>query len=381
MKRLVSGIIICAMMALMLSGCGKADGSSAEAEASNSEVDKQQSVAETDEALIVDDGEARLLSELTASDYVTLGEYKGIKADVSFDQPTDEEVQEKIEYALKSLTTNNEVDRAAKEGDVVNIDYEGKKDGVAFQSGTATGYDLELGSGTFIPGFEDGLIGVSKGETVDIDLTFPENYKAPELAGQAVVFTVKVNSVNEKVVPELTDEVAAQINPDCKTADELKDYIKKSIAESNESAAITNAKSQLITDVIDASTFKKIPKWLVEDRVEFLKQSAEAYAQTYGMSFEDFLAQGLNESQEQFDEECHKYGIEEAKQMLVVAAIAQAEGLEIKGDELESKIMDYKDNLTGDKYDDIINSSEGRSFAQYLQMDAVTQFLYDNAEK
>mgnify|MGYP000361561996 FL=1 len=128
---------------------------------------------------------------------------------------TDTDVEDSINSTLQTKSTQNDItDRPAQEGDVVTIDYEGKKDGVAFDGGTAQDQQLELGSGSFIDGFEDGIVGHNIGETFDLNLTFPEDYKSEDLAGQAVVFTVTLDKISEVIVPELTDELVAELlNP------------------------------------------------------------------------------------------------------------------------------------------------------------------------
>ena len=143
-----------------------------------------------------------------SNDYVTITKYKGVEIDkVDSTKVSDDDVESQINSVLQSKATTTEVtDRAAHNGDTVTIDYEGKKDGVAFDGGTATDAQLTLGSGTFIDGFEDGVVGHNIGDTFDLDLTFPENYGNEELAGQAVVFTVTLKAISQTDVPELTDE-------------------------------------------------------------------------------------------------------------------------------------------------------------------------------
>ena len=153
--------------------------------------------------------------EYVAEGSITLGEYKGIPVTVTEPTVTDEEVDAQIQQLLNSSAEYLEVDREAQLGDQVNIDYKGMKDGVAFDGGTAEGYDLVLGSNSFIDGFESGLVGAKKGEEVTLNLTFPDPYQNnPDLAGQAVVFEVKVNNVKEKTVPELTDDFVAKVSPE-----------------------------------------------------------------------------------------------------------------------------------------------------------------------
>ena len=233
---------------------------------------------------------------------VRLGQYKGLEISVNSAKVTQEDIDAQIETALSSEAEQIEVtNRAVKDGDIVNIDYEGKKDGVAFDGGTAQGYDLAIGSGTFIEGFEEGLIGAKLGETRDLNLTFPENYGAQELAGQDVVFTVKVNSIKEEKLPELTDELAQKINPDVKTVDEFKAYIKDSLEKAAIDASRNAAYSQLL-NMVDASSEivsgNDIPAGILNEVIEAEKSSFESMMQAYGMDIKTYLSsQGLTEEQ------------------------------------------------------------------------------------
>ena len=181
----IAGICLAAAVAVAASGCGK----KTETESTAAE----SAAAETE--------------EYVAESSVKLGEYKGIAVTVTEASVTDEEVENQIQQVLNSKAEYREVDRAAQTGDQVNIDYKGLLDGEAFEGGTAEGYDLTLGSGSFIDGFEDGLVGAVKGDQKDLNLTFPDPYpNNPDLAGKEVVFEVTVNAVKERSIPELTDE-------------------------------------------------------------------------------------------------------------------------------------------------------------------------------
>ena len=180
-------------------------------------------------------GAVAALTACGGNKYVTtLGEYKSVAVTVEpKEEVTQEDIDAYIDQILSAKTTYEEVDRAVEEGDQVNIDYVGKKDGKEFEGGSSAegGYDLVIGSNSFIDGFEEGLIGAKKGDTLDLNLTFPETYSATELAGQDVVFTVTVNTVKESVVPELTDDYVTTLQADCKTVDEYKEYVKGLLEE------------------------------------------------------------------------------------------------------------------------------------------------------
>lgn len=171
--------------------------------------------------------EAKTATASDAKAGIVLGEYKNVPVTVVKPSVSDEELDARIETVLGGYATWDAVDRAAEEGDRVNIDYKGLKDGVAFEGGTAEGYNLVLGSGSFIDGFEDGLIGAAAGEQRNLNLTFPENYQSEELAGQDVVFEVTVNEVAEKHTPELTEAFVAENFPDLGTVDAYKEDLRQ----------------------------------------------------------------------------------------------------------------------------------------------------------
>lgn len=192
MKKKTLGLLAAILSVCMLAGCGAkdtGDGTGAATDAGT---------------------ESTALKDMDVDKYVTLGEYKGLAVSVDTVEVDEDEwdtLVNNVYYGNITAENGGIMDRAVETGDTVNIDYEGKKDGVAFDGGTAQGYDLTIGSGNFIAGFEDGLIGVMPGETVDLDLTFPENYGNSDLAGQAVVFTVTVNYIQPAQDGEFSDEI------------------------------------------------------------------------------------------------------------------------------------------------------------------------------
>ena len=192
MKKKTLGLLAAILSVCMLAGCGAkdtGDGTGAATDAGT---------------------ESTALKDMDVDKYVTLGEYKGLAVSVDTVEVDEDEwdtLVNNVYYGNITAENGGIMDRAVETGDTVNIDYEGKKDDVAFDGGTAQGYDLTIGSGSFIAGFEDGLIGVMPGETVDLDLTFPENYGNSDLAGQAVVFTVTVNYIQPAQDGEFSDEI------------------------------------------------------------------------------------------------------------------------------------------------------------------------------
>lgn len=386
-KRIVSIVLSVVLVAAMSVGCGSASSTETPQttdETVSNDVTEVAKISAKDfsEEIPESNDYATLpnISDLDISECITLGEYKGLSVSLDSVEVTAEELQEKIDMDLASHTTQEVViGRKVQDGDIVNIDYEGKKDGVAFDGGTAQGFDLEIGSGTFIPGFEDGLIGASKGETLDLNLTFPEQYQSAELAGQEVVFTVTVNEIKQKVVPELTDEVVKSINEKYTSVDDYKKAIEEKLKIEKEESANSKAKEELLQKAIDASEITYMPGWVVRQKTDLMRKSAEKYAQNYGITFDDFLSQVLGQTEEMFLADCVEYAKEDAKQAFVIYAIAEAEGIVLDKGDLELQLRSYSQAEDEQSYQAFKLSPEGKTMAEYIQMDTVTQWLLDNA--
>lgn len=272
--------------------------------------------------------------EKTASDYVTLGQYKGVEIDAIADV-----TEEAVETELVSRFRDT-----VQEGDTVNIDYSGKKDDVAFEGGTAQGQSLTIGSGAFIDGFEDGLIGVKVGDTVDLDLTFPDPYKNnPDLAGAAVVFTVTVNSINGIVGAEMTDEVITA-NTVYATVEEYRAAVKEELQ-----ADIDSQKQSAIWEKVRANaTIKGYPEEEVTEYVNDVTSYYQSMAAYYGIDFATLLsANGLTE--EQFKSDCEEAARQEIAKYMVLEAIAEAEGMTVSKEEVEEKIAEGMELLSADR--------------------------------
>ncbi len=319
------------------------------------------------------------LSDINPDKYVTLGDYKGITVSFGSIEVTDDMIQQQIDSALDSQSTEKDItDRAVKDGDIVNIDYAGSIDGVAFEGGTASGNDLIIGSGTMIPGFEEGIVGMKVGEKKDIDVPFPENYGKAELAGKNAVFAISVNSIKEKVVPELSDEVVAKIDPDCKTVEDYKQKVHDQLETSLKTAAESSAFSELFSKACDNATVKKIPDWLLEDKKTYIQEGVEKYAQQYGMDVSQFLQTYMGQTQEQFEKEKDNYAKTGAEQSLITYALAKAEGLELSEQELEDAITTYAQQ-SGVSNEDFKKGSDMLAFEEYILKSKIQNMLFENA--
>ncbi len=317
--------------------------------------------------------------EYTASDYVTLGEYKGLTVVREAAEVTEEEIDQEILFDLQNsdqLETLTE--GSVQDGDTVNIDYEGKKEGVAFDGGTAKGYDLTIGSGTFIDGFEDGLIGVAVGETVDLPLTFPENYGSEDLAGADVVFTVTVNEI--KRIPELTDEVANAVTdgayPDVAS---YRESIRATLMEGKEEQIENNLMGDLLTQIANASEIHGYPQDVVDYYVTLLEQNYRSAAEMYSMEFEDFLSAYLEMTPEQFQEEAVMTSQEMLQQEMYLKAIAEAEGIELSDEEYEAGTQRYAEQYGYETAEELIAANDEEEIRISLLQEKVLDFLMENA--
>ena len=261
---------------------------------------------------------------------------------------------------------------------MANIDYEGKLDGKAFDGGTAEGYDLTIGSGSFIDGFEDGLIGKKIGDTVDLNLTFPEDYSSTDLAGKEVVFTVKINSV--KRAPKLTDELAAEIsNNEYKTAEAYNNYIKKDLENTKKENQHNQELNDLVALAYQNATVNDYPQEMIDYQLEQVTSYYKSYADQYGMEYADFLEQQVGMTEEEFVKKMTETVKQSLGQEMVLRAIAETEGVEISDEKFQEKASKYAAQMGSTDVDAFI-SQYGKStiMASILQDEAV-EILEKNA--
>lgn len=265
---------------------------------------------------------------------VTLGKYKGIPVTVKKAVVTDADLEQQITQILNSKPQYTEVNRAAKEGDTVNIDYTGLLDGKAFDGGTAKGYDLELGSHTFIAGFEEGLIGVKKGDHKDLKLTFPKDYTNKDLAGKAVVFKVTVNSVKEKTVPELNDAFVAKEYPEQGTVAEFRKTLKSQMLDAQQRQIDNQKDSDIINAIIDDSKVV-VSDADVEKEYETQLNNYTNQAKQYGTDLSG-MAQMYGTDEDGLKKQIKQMAAEITKQDLVLKAIAKKEKITVNDADREA---------------------------------------------
>ncbi len=274
--------------------------------------------------------------DLDIDKYVTLGDYKKMKVTATRPKVSEDGIEDYINSRLLVGTITN---RPIKKGDVADIDYVGKKDGVAFEGGTASGYKLSIGSGGFIPGFEDGLVGVNVGETVDLNLTFPENYRNAAMAGQEVVFTVTVNSIEGSAeYATVTPEEMAEMGLPYKTKEEVWEAGKRAMEENAEETYTANARSAVVRKVVEESTVQSIPEYLIEEEAQNYNRYIESLAKSmYDMDLETFVTSAYGVTMEQYNSQMNEMFTETIKQYLVMEAVARAEKMEITEEMIAEK--------------------------------------------
>ncbi|MBE5929190.1 MAG: trigger factor [Lachnospiraceae bacterium] len=317
MKKIVSVVLI--MMFVVLAGCSQKETSST----GNAELDKVISEKE----------------DYKASDYVTLCDYSSIPVDTSV---TSDEIQQEIDAFVSSNSMEKIMEGKAKDGDTVNIDYEGSIDGVKFDGGTAQGADLVLGSGSFIPGFEEGLVGVEVGETVDVNTKFPDEYpNSPDLAGKEAVFKVTINYIVGEADPNAKFDdalVKKATNGEYKTADEYKEMIEKNLKETKKNSMGQEA----LYYVINNSTVSDYPEFLYDAMLLRMDASYKYMSQQYGYDdFSKFISEVWMITDEEYDTQLKEMAVDYTKEMLLYEAIAEKEGFEVTEEEYNTEITNY----------------------------------------
>lgn len=322
-----------------------------------------------------------------SNDYITISQYKGIEVEkVEVTEVTDEEVDAELQAVLEGYAEYKDVtDRPAQLGDEVTIDYVGTKDGVAFDGGTADDYYLELGSGTFIDGFEDGIVGHSIGETFELNLTFPETYGSEELAGQAVVFTVTLDAITEIVLPELTDEWVQSISEEHETVEEykadLRTYLEEFYAENAKSTLMANAWAV----VMENTTVNSYPTEELQALIEKFNETYTNMAEMYGMEFEEFLESYMGMDLDTFNSEVSAVAKEELKESMAVDLIIEKAKLDASEEALNVVYEEYAEYYGYESVDALIEEMESAGNMDLLEDMAkaqiVQEWIVDNCKQ
>ncbi|HEH9346868.1 TPA: trigger factor [Staphylococcus aureus] len=316
---------------------------------------------------------------VTVEPEVKLGDYKGLEIEKQETELSDDELQEAIDHSLGHLAEMVvKEDGVVENGDTVNIDFSGSVDGEEFEGGQAEGYDLEIGSGSFIPGFEEQLEGMKVDEEKDVVVTFPEEYHAEELAGKEATFKTKVNEIKFKEVPELTDEIANELDAEANTVDEYKENLRKRLAEQKATDAENVEKEEAITKATDNTTID-IPEAMVNTELDRMVSEFAQRIQQQGLDLQTyFQISGQDESQlrEQMKDDAEQ----RVKTNLTLTAIAEAEKIEATDEDIDKELekMSKQFNIS---VEDIKNTLGNTDIIKNdVRIQKVIDLLRDNAK-
>ena len=297
-------------------------------------------------------------AEVALKPEVKLGKYKGVKVDKQVIEVTEDEVNEEIEKERESNARTIEVEgRAIENGDIATIDFEGFVDGEAFEGGKGENYPLTIGSGSFIPGFEEQLVGKNKDDEVDVNVTFPEDYHAEELKGKAALFKVTVKEVKTKELPALDDEFASEVS-EFDTLAEYKEDIKKKLTEKKEKEA-RNAKEEAVLDAIIADSDMEIPDAMLETQQRQIVDEFAQRLQMQGLSLQQYF-QFTGLDAQKMMEQVKPQADRRIKSRLVLEAIVAAEGITASDEDYEDEIARMAEvyNMEADKVKEMLGGNE-----------------------
>lgn len=278
---------------------------------------------------------------------VELGDYKNLKVKKEKVSVSQKEVNETIDQILKNFAEKKKVKRAAKEGDEVIIDFLGKKDGVAFDGGKAEKFPLELGSKSFIPGFEEGLIGKKAGDELSLDLKFPKDYHAKDLAGAKVVFEVKIHEVRENVLPEINEEFLSKLG-EFKTKEDFEKQIKEDLKTQKQAEADDKFKDELVKKLAEVSKVP-VPEILLEDQKQSIEMDMQQNLMYSGLSLDDYLKRMGKTREEWLENDVKAVAESRVKSGLALAELSKVEKIQSSVDELDARIAQLKEQYGNSK--------------------------------
>ena len=320
-------------------------------------------------------------SDYDLEEYLDVGQYKGLKVSPYAVSVSNDEVKTEMDKVLKEAAKSSDLKKGdkIKDGDTVNIDFDGKVNGKPFEGGTSSGYDLTIGSGALIDGFEDGLIGKKVGDKTKLDLTFPKDYSQENLAGKDVVFSVTINSAKRPDTPTAEEYVKA--SDDYDSVEAFKKSIKKKLSNEREETAIKEQKQAIWSDALDNTKVKKYPEREVEAYKELNSKQIDTYAEQYKITREEMLKQYGFNSEEDFQSVNEDSSKLRVKQEMLIEYIAAKEGLEYTDEEAESMLQ----NMKSSGYDEeAIAKQTGRTAEDYIHIELlyekVLDFLLENAK-
>ena len=310
---------------------------------------------------------------------VTLGEYKGMEVDKTSTRVTQKEVEAKIkEEAEKNARTVTVEGRPVQDGDEVILDFEGFVDGEAFEGGKGENYPLTIGSGSFIPGFEEQLVGAEAEKEVEVKVTFPEEYHAEELKGKDAVFKCTIHEIKEKQIPEIDDEFAAEVS-EFDTLDEYKADVKAKIKEQKENEGKQKKEDQAVEKAVANATME-IPEAMIDEQVRQMVNEFAQNMQYQGISFEQYC-QITGMTLEKIQEETRPQAVKRIETRLVLEAIAKAENIEVTEERLDEEIKKMAEsyNMEADKLKELMGEEEKKQMLEDIAVQDAVTFLVENA--
>lgn len=319
------------------------------------------------------------------TDAIKITQYKGVEVDQvqKPDEVTDEEVEQSIQSTLDAQAEEKEItDRAVKDGDVVNIDFVGKIDGKAFDGGSAEEYDLTIGSGGFIDGFEDSIIGHKKGDKFDWDGKFPDDYGNKEYAGKDVVFSIVLNSITERQVPELTDELVAELSENAKNVDEYKKEVKKQLEDTQQQNYDATLFNEIWQKVIENTEIKKYPDGAKEEMAEFLRKIYELQAKQFGMELKEYIEAQGGMTEEDFNTQILEPAAEQnVKSRMATEAIAEKENISLSDEEYEKQLKELVESSSEEYVESMKQTLGEEDFEEELRTTALNNLVLEELSK
>ena len=319
-------------------------------------------------------------AEVAVKPEVTLGKYKGIKVDEADLAVTEEEINAQIEKEREnSARTISVEDRPVKDGDITTLDFEGFVDGVAFEGGKGTDYPLTIGSGSFIPGFEEQLIGAELNKEVEVNVTFPEDYHAKDLAGKPATFKCKIKDIKEKELPELDDEFASEVSA-FDTMAEYKEDVKKSL-EMKKADAAKIAKEEAVIDAVIEDAKMDIPDAMVETEQRRIIEEFSQRMRMQGLTMEQYM-QFTGMTPQALMEQTKPQALKRIQSRLVLEAVAKAENLKASEEDYAAEIKDMSEKyqMEEDKIKEMLGEKGKKQVEEDLAIRKAVDFLVENAK-
>ena len=316
-------------------------------------------------------------AEVATKPEVKLGEYKGLKVDKYSTRVTQKEVDEEIEKERERNARTVEVaDRAVEDKDIVTLDFEGFVDGVAFEGGKGTDYPLTIGSGSFIPGFEEQLIGAEIDKEVEVKVTFPEEYQAAELAGKDAVFKCTVHAIKAKELPEADDEFASEVS-ECETMEAYRAEVKQKIKDRKESEGKAKKEDQAVEQAIENAEMD-IPQPMIDLQVRQMADDFARRIQQQGLTVEQYF-QFTGLTQEKMMEEFEPQAVKRIKTRLVLEAIVKAENIEVSDERLDEEIQKMADayQMEFDKLKEYMGEAEAAQMKEDIAVQEAVTLITD----